>query len=349
MTAAANLLGLTLQGGWTVIEFLQRPANGSGGTFSHSYLAQRDQDVAFVKAFDFSSAFAPGEDTVRVLAQLTASFEHERETLEHCRGRRLSHVAVAIDHGHVDVPGMNLMEGRVYYLLFEKAEGDIRCQMDASDSFDSVWCVRTLRQVCLGLWQIHREWIAHQDVKPSNVLYYPVDEIRIADFGRSSRRRRAVWHDDFEIAGDRSYAPLELLYGHLDPDFIRRRIGTDVYMLGNLAVFLFTGVNLTELVIAKLHVQHHPNNWRGDYHAVLPYLKEAFGRALEDVAAGISQELHPKLLPLVKQLGSPDLSQRGNPRLVGRPDQFSLEPYVSRLTNMVGEVQVMARTGRLRV
>ena len=347
MTAAAQLLRLTLDDGWYIFKRIERSHNGTGGTFSHSYLAQKGQETAFVKAFDFSSAFAPEVDTVQILGRLTASFEHERDVLEHCRGRRLSHVAIAIGYGQISVPGMSLMEGRVHYLLFEKAKGDVRCQMDEADSYDSVWCVRTLRQVCLGLWQVHRELIAHQDVKPSNILCYEKSKIRLADFGRSSRRGHTIWHDDHQIAGDQSYAPPELLYGYLDNDFVRRRIGTDVYMLGNLVAFLFTGVNLTERLMAKLDPQHHHKNWDADYETALPYLQEAFGRVLQEITIDIDDQLHSRILPLVVQLGNPSLLKRGYPRLIGKRNQFSLEPYVSRLANMAKEVEVLARAEKL--
>ena len=196
MTAAAQLLGLTLEDGWLVFERIERSENATGGTFSHSYLAKKGSRTAFVKAFDFSSAFEPGADTLGILNLLTASYEHERDVLEHCRGRRLSKVAVAIGHGHVSVPNMGAMEGRVYYLLFEKADGDIRTQMDVNQASDAFWCMVALRQVCLGLWQIHRQFIAHQDLKPSNVLCYRAWEVRISDFGRSSRPKFLTHRQD---------------------------------------------------------------------------------------------------------------------------------------------------------
>ena len=275
MTAAARLSGLTLSDGWRLTEHIKHSPYSTGGTFSHSYLATKDGMMAFVKAFDFSHAFEPDADTLEILNLLTASYEHERDVLEHCRGRRLSNVAIAIGHGHVSVPDMNTMEGRVYYLLFEKADGDIRCQMDESDAMDSVWCMRALRHVCLGLWQIHRELIAHQDIKPSNILCYGSEDFRVADFGRSSRRGHGVWYDAAKIPGDRTYAPPELLYGYTHPDFVPRRIGSDLYMFGNLAAFLFTGVNVTEALMAQLDPQHHFRQWGSNYAAVVPYLQEA--------------------------------------------------------------------------
>ena len=348
MTAASRLVGLTLDQGWTVYQRLERPQDSSGGTFSHSYLARRGDQIAFVKAFDFSAAFEPNVDTMSILKQLTTSYDHERDVLEHCRGRHISNVAIAIGHGSVVVPTMDSMQGRVFYLLFERAEGDIRCQMNSLYSQDAVWCITALRQVCLGLWQVHRELIAHQDIKPSNILHYGGTDIRISDFGRSSRRGHSIWYDEHNVAGDMAYAPPELLYGYLDPDFIKRRIGTDLYMLANLAIFLFTGVNLTESILSRLDPQHHYMNSTAQYQTVLPYLQESFGRVLEDISAELPRPLTESIIPFVMQLGNPDLAKRGYPKNVGTRAQYSLEPYVGKLTSMVIEVQIQVRLGKIR-
>ena len=346
MTAAARLQGLTLDGGWKVVDHIARSPKATGGVFSHSYLAEKGDRIAFLKAFDFSKAFEPGIDTLKILGMLTASYEHERYALDQCRGRNFSHVALAIGHGQVAVPRMGAMEGRVYYLLFEKADGDIRCQMDEADASDVVWCLRALRHVSLGLWQIHRLLIAHQDLKPSNVLCYRGDVFRVADLGRCSIRGRPMWHDDAEFPGDRTYAPPELLYGYVHPDFVARRMGTDFYMLGNLAAFLFTGTNVTESLAARLDPQHHWTRWRSNYADVLPYVQEAFGRVLEELDTRLPDEVRADVMQLVRQTCNPDLSLRGHPRGIGRHDQYSLERYVSRLTHMVTMVEIKARVAR---
>ncbi|MER9591953.1 hypothetical protein NKI94_24525 [Mesorhizobium australicum] len=343
MTASAQLSGLILHDGWKVVRNLPRSQNASGGTFSNSYLAEKDGRVAFVKAFDFSDAFEPGVETLKKLALLVSSYEHERDVLEHCRGRRLSHVAVAIGHGSVEVPKLGPIEGRVYYLLFEQAAGDIRCQMDEAAASDVVWCMRALRSVCLGLAQVHREIIAHQDVKPSNVLAYEDGVFKIADFGRSSKRGAAVWHDDLRFPGDRTYAPPELLYGFLSPDFVPRRIGADLYMLGNLAAFLFTGTNMTGSLVGRLDPQHHWTKWRSDYEGVLPYIQEAFARVLEELEGMLPLEVRGYVMSFVRQLCNPDLKKRGHPRAVGRPDQYSCERYIAELTHTTSMLELKVR------
>ena len=319
----------------------------SGGTFSHSYLAKKGNQIGFVKAFDFSSAFQPGADTLRMLRLLTTSYEHERDVLDLCREKRLSHVVVAISSGQVNVPGMSDVEGRVYYLIFEKAEGDIRRQMDETTASDAAWCMSAVRCVCLGLWQIHRQFIAHQDLKPSNVLCYGESLFKVSDLGRSSRRGYPIWHDDTGFAGDTTYAPPEVLYGYLDPDFVARRVGSDIYMLGNVAAFLFTGVNVTASLFSQLDPQFHWTSWSGDYTAVLPYLQEAFSRVLEDVESRLSEHVRAEVLPVVRELCTPDLKTRGHPKRVGMFDQYSLERYVSRLTNGAWRVGVSTRVGRI--
>ena len=175
MTASSKLQGLILKNGWCVVKHIHRAPHSTGGMFSHSYLARREQQEAFVKAFDFSQAFEPGVDTLHIMADLIASYDHECSALEHCKVRRLRNVALAIDYGQITVPGMSEMEGRVYYIIFENAVGDLRIQIDESKALDAYWCMRAFQHACLGLWQLHRQMIAHQDLKPSNVLYYSND------------------------------------------------------------------------------------------------------------------------------------------------------------------------------
>jgi len=340
MTAAEKLLGLTLTGGWNVVRYIARGANGTGGMFSHSYEVENAGKRGFLKAFDFVDAFSAGVDTLEVIQKLIGAYFHERDILTHCRDRRLSNIVLALDHGYIQVPDFTTAEGRVYYLILELADGDVRCQMDADLRHDAVWCMHVMKSACLGLWQIHREMIAHQDVKPSNILVYGSTQSKIADFGRSARKGRPVWHDDHNCAGDRSYAPPELLYGYLHPDFGPRRIGCDLFMLGNLASFLFTGVNVQAGIFSRLAEEFRPENWSATYEAVLPYLQEAFSRFLVDLTPQIAENVRHDIIPFIRQLCNPDLSRRGHPRSVGRPDQYSLERCVSDLDRIWSRLRV---------
>jgi hypothetical protein len=101
-------------------------------------------------------------------------------------------------------------------------------------------------------------------------------------------------------------------------------------MLGNLAAFMFAGVNMTASLFARLDQQFHWQEWHGTYAQVLPYLREAFTRVLEDLEGAIDPLLRPDVVPVVYQLCNPDLFRRGLPKGIGRYDQYSLERYVTR-------------------
>jgi eukaryotic-like serine/threonine-protein kinase len=346
MSAADQLVGLNLPNGWRVTRHLARHPNGTGGTFSQSYEVKNGDRIGFLKAFDFAPAFEPGVDTVSAIQILVDAYNHERDVLSHCRERRLSNVVLAIDNGSVQVPGLPTMEGRVFYMIFEMADGDVRVQMDVRTRFDMLWCMRALKDVCLALHQVHREMIAHQDAKPSNVLTYGKNACKLADFGRSSRRGHNVRHDNYNVAGDRSYAPPELLYGFLHTDFIPRRIGCDLYMLGNLAAFLFSGVNVTAHLLSSLDPQHHPKNWGGTYEEVLPYLESAFTSVLGDIGPLVDSIVRDEVVAIIRELCEPDLSRRGHSKGMGRPGQFSLERYVSQLDLTARRLSIRLNTNR---
>jgi eukaryotic-like serine/threonine-protein kinase len=179
MSAADQLQGLTLDGGWQVIQQMsQQPS--SGGFHSVPYLVKDAQGKEhFLKAFDFSRAFEPGRDVIHELQLLTSVYENERDILEHCKRRRLSRVVVAVTFGYVQVSTMPGPSGTVYYLIFELAESDVRRQVDLKTRLDCLTCLKILDDVTLGMMQIHNEAIAHQDLKPSNVLIYGKDGSRL--------------------------------------------------------------------------------------------------------------------------------------------------------------------------
>ncbi len=346
MTAASKLVGLALDGGYRVVEQLKSQPS-SGGIFSVPYVVEdKSGKRHFLKAFDFSSAFEPGKDVVKELQRMTAAFEHERDILDHCKSRRLSAVVVAITHGYVQVPNTPRTEGTVYFLIFELADGDVRRQVDLGQRLDLLWCLRVLDDVTLGLWQVHREGIAHQDTKPSNVLIYEGKGCRIGDFGRSSRRGRQTWMDELTIAGDQSYAPPELLYSFCHADFIVRRVGCDLFLLGNLASFMFSGVNITAAIFGRLDPQFHPQRWGGTYEEVLPHLQRAFDEALESLRPEIDELVRDEITSVVRELCHPDIGRRGHPKGIGQFNQYSLERYKARFDLLLKRTSISVRVQR---
>lgn len=332
--AASKLLGVNLGSGWHIKEEIHPLQGQTGGHFSHRYLVENeDGRKGFMKAFDLSSAFEdPSADTIALVRHLTACYEHERDILNHCKNQHLSKVAVPIEHGNIQLPNLPLMEGRAFYLIFELADGDLRVQVDLTNRFDALWSLRALKDVCLGLWQIHRQLIAHQDLKPSNILSFrQAQEFRVADLGRSSRRGVNAPHDSVKFPGDNTYAPPEFRYGYIDPDFITRRIGGDLFMLGNIAAFLFCGINVMTHMLTHLDPQYHPGTWHGSYDQVLPYLNSAFTQTLGEIAGDIDELVRPHVVRLIRELSNPDIRRRGHPRGLAKGDQYSLERYVSEL------------------
>jgi len=212
--------------------------------------------------------------------------------------------------------------------------------------------LRALHRAANGLRQLHQEQVAHQDIKPSNVLQFPGDEFKVSDFGRSSIRGRLAPHDDKFVAGDPAYAPLELLYGQADPDFIVRRFGCDMYLLGSLATFLLTGIHMTALVVAELDASARPQVWGGTYAAVLPQVRAAYSAVLKKIAAYLPDgaDYGAELVVCISQLCDPEVSRRGHPLTraiqANGGNIYSLERYVSIFDRLAKAADVHARRKR---
>lgn len=339
---AEQLLGLPLEGGWRVVERVKRPEGSTGGNFSIGYIVENDSGIkGFLKALDYSSAKGEGEGTdIKILQYMLEAFNFERDLLEKCRGYKMSRVVVAINSGKVIVDP-NRLEGTVEYIIFEKGDGDVRTYLDLSEKLDTVWVLRVIHHIAVGLDQLHRAGIAHQDLKPSNALIYNNNVSKVSDLGSASDKERTFpVHDGLEIAGERNYAPPELLYHHNEPDWNIRRFGCDTYLLGSLILFLFTRVNMTAAIQEELSEPHRVGNWSDPFQDVLPYLRNAYNSVISTFSPYVIEEVRDKLVNIVRELCEPDPKLRGRKRFLSTSVQYSLESYISEFDLLTGKAEI---------
>ena len=337
---ATKLEGLRLQSGWVVSQRVLSRPGGTGGHFSVSYLVEKDGEKAFLKALDYSKAeeiaAQSGIDIPTALQYLVEAYNFERNLLRQCAERRMDRVVVALEDGSIRVE--DGVFGTVNYLIFEPADGDVRTHLAFVARLEVAWILRCLHHIATGLYQLHSSSVAHQDLKPSNVLVFGRTQSKIADLGSASVKDMICPRDEHVFAGDSTYAPPELLYGHRDTQWSRRRQGCDVYHLGSMIVFFFCGVGMTAMILGHMPAEHHHRKWRGTYPEILPEVRDAFGLALKEFESQVPGEnLKKALMEAVSQLCDPDPQYRGHPlNRAGASNQYSLERYVS-LFNLLSQ------------
>ncbi len=356
LAAAWRLLGVTLDSGWRVIEPIGwDPAsgkvndhyNGTGGNFSVPYKVERDGKTAFLKAIDLTSAMN-SPDVLEQLRQITSAHSFESRMLKICEGDRMDRVVVAIDSGQISV-GPNLQD-KAPYLVFELAEGDVRRRFQkVNETFRLSWWLQAMHHIAVGLRQLHSRRIAHQDLKPSNVLAFgDGSDFRVADLGRSICDGTAGPHDDLLFSGDFGYAPPEILYGQIDPDWSMRRLGTDLYLFGSMIFFFATGYGCTQNLISRLPVTHRPitlrGGWNSNYASVLPIVQNHFTDILSDLHKALDSSVADELTKAASELCNPDPSLRGHPlNRATNANRFSVERYVSTFDRLAKAAEIAAR------
>src|SRR5687768_9206569 len=83
--AAACLDGLTLPGGWRVVQTIQRRAKPE----AHCYRVDRYGQAGFLKAPNFYRAFEGGKNKKAIFDSLMAAYEHECAILRICAERQI--------------------------------------------------------------------------------------------------------------------------------------------------------------------------------------------------------------------------------------------------------------------
>ena len=340
-TPAERLVGKTLLNSWFVEESIPRIGNATGGHFSASYIVKSNRGhKAFLKAMDYEKALKSNNPASELQA-MTAAFNFERNLLEQCRNKKLSRVVRVLDSDILRPQNGNPYEV-VQFLIFELAKGDIRSYIEINKNFDTAWTLRTLHNIAAALQQLHMKQIVHQDLKPSNILVFDRNNIsKIADLGRANSRELTAPHDDAIIAGDKTYAPPELLYGQVSQDWEVRRLGCDMYQFGSMVVFFIEGCSITHLLFSRLNNRYHPNQWSGKYSEVLPYIQREFAQVIRDLKESTRTDFADEIADTVKQLCNPDPAERGHPKAIRiGVNQYSLERYVSNFDKLAKRAEL---------
>lgn len=334
---AKNLGGYSI-GKWKVIGKVSNKAT-TGGYFSVGYDVVDDfGNNGFLKALDFSSAFS-SVSPIDSLKSMTEAYTYERDLLNKCSGKNLRYVVRIVDHGVFHLEPDQYPAGKivpypdVYYIVLEKAEESVRNLIDLSKAFDYAWALRSLHNVSVAIEEMHGIQIAHQDIKPSNVLLFDSKKLsKVTDFGRSSAMEKAAEHDVLDCAGDMTYSPFEQLYGAVDSDWKVRRYSCDMFMFGNLIMTYFNNVSITSAVLNQLPDNMMPGKWGDTYISILPQIEFAFAKCLESFNDGIDKDLRNELVEMIKQLCHPDISKRGDLKKSHMgSQQYSLQRYTTKL------------------
>ena len=327
-SAAHMLEGRELPGGWKVISKIKKKPNSTGGHFSVGYTVENAEGrKAFLKALDYSALFAQEDDSLTAIKEITAAFSFERDLMFKCAGRKMSRVVRAIDSGEVKLngfPGIN----NVSYLIFERADEDVRGKINGLLNIDLGWALRALHQIGVGMNQLHINQIAHQDLKPSNVLIFEEAGSKLTDLGRAWDQDMPSAIDKLAVPGDRGYSPPEFLYGQ--PIDNEARFLGDVYLYGSMIFLFFAQTSASTLLRMKsltgAHASLLTDNWDND----LPYLQHAFEESLQELSKNIGavdKYFKDELIKIATELCQPDPRKRGNHLSIKR---YNLEKYISK-------------------
>lgn len=334
--AAFLLEGKILEDGWVVGKQIANKYEDRGGVYSCCYEVSNGERKGFLKAFDYSGAEKAGvKDTAEYLKNILNAFTLEKKILDLCTNSKCKNVIRLLSHG-----GLIIEEARypkVEYLILEFAEkGDLQSALEENNQ-KMEWKLRSLHQLCKGLNQIHKLNIAHQDLKPQNIVITE-ESTKISDFGSAmpiyESFENLPEHLKSDYCGTWAYAPPDLLYGEVHDDPITSRIGCDIYLLGSMIVYYFTNINMTALIKDNLAPELCWTNWKnnyGKYKEVLPFLIQAFEESLDQIRKEINdKDVEEKVILMIRYLCHPDPTRRGHQKNInGTGENYDLNRFIT--------------------
>jgi hypothetical protein len=160
-----------------------------------------------------------------------------------------------------------------------------------------------------------------------------------------------------KYAGDLRYSAPEFWYSGTKLPTISGKVvfdvrkASDLYLLGSMGFFFVTGEALTPAMRARMRPEHNGTNWAGKFQDVLPYLRDAFGKAMMAFDAEIPRDdkghissAAAELRTAIVELCDPDPLLRGRrDNVVSGLPQYSLQRYVSLFNKLTTQFSIEER------
>lgn len=175
----------------------------------------------------FAGTTASGDDVaIKKLHVSSADAAHrELRIAEELKGNSYEHVISFIDAGE-DADTGN------YFVVMSKAEGSLQSTVEKNGPLTAAEAASVLLQIVKGLCEVGE--LVHRDLKPDNVLFHE-GKWKVADLGIARFVEEATASNTVKDCLSPYYAAPEQWR------FERATHATDIYALGCIAFFLFTG------------------------------------------------------------------------------------------------------------
>lgn len=326
ISAVHALKGKTLKSGWTVTEKASFKEGSTGGNFSVCYLAEKDNQIGFLKAINILAFLREDVDLLEAMAEMLNTYNFEKEILTRCKNKKLSKVSKLLEASFENISGF--LVPNVYYMIFEKADGDVRNHINFTEHIDNAWKLRSLHNIATGIRQLHSIEVSHQDVKPSNVFVFDKVVSKVGDLGRALCETISSPHEHMNFSGDTRYAPPEVFHRFVLPEWKDKVFSIDCYLLGSMASFYFTGQSMTALLSQNINPSINILSLK--FENALPYWISAFDEAIEVIKEHTVNipEQH-RLIEAIRMLCFPDPSIRGHYKNIrANGNNYQLERFV---------------------
>lgn len=357
---ANHLEGITLSEGWKVIEKLNIVSTTSG-KYSTCYLVEKNDQLGFLKAFDYRDLRKPGGKDK--FSRLNEKFTREQNLLKECKNKGINTVVEFITSGEFYFKDGDINEKVDYFITEFSEDGNVKKCLKNADLNDLLRKFNSLIDIFDGINALHEHGIVHLDIKPSNLLYFVKDELtKITDFGSARQfivNIDADKKDDLDaIITTRMYSPPEVLYN--DPwtdDWTEYRKKIDLYLLGNILVKYFTNYSFTALLKQEItEFDSWDNNQNlGRFQQILPNLISAASNVYQIIFAQIvvinsncgnplDESYITRIMTMIQDLCNPDPINRGHKKELARKNNnHGLSRYRDSLIHMSKFIEVKLR------